>query len=160
MGGKHGELGLTGDLLGTMTGPSSLDDEAAARANAWAERMKAKRQAAKARIAADQRAASGEPEAPGPTYWTTDALFSDSRRAEEADLARRPDPATVSELLGVLDLRDDADADALSSAYRRLAKVHHPDRFAMADEETQRLHAERMLAINRAYQHLRSVLRD
>lgn len=150
---------MSADLFGTVADAAPGDD-AAARANAWAERMKAKRQATKERIAADQRSAAGIAGEPAPTYWTTDALFSDSRRAEEDELSRRPDPAAVAELLAVLDLRDDADADALTTAYRRLAKVHHPDRFVTADEATQRHHAERMLDINRAYTHLRTILRD
>lgn len=135
------------------------DLEAAERVNAWADRMRAKRQAAKDRIAADQRVVTNETADAGPTYWTTDTVFEESRRVADEELSRRPDPTIVAELLAVLDLRDSADADALTGAYRRLAKQHHPDRFASADAATQQYHAERMLEVNRAYNHLRTILR-
>lgn len=127
---------------------------------AWAERMRTKRQATKARIAADQAAA--DPTVPSgaadPTYWTTDALFAESRRVVEQESTTRPDPVVVAELLEVLDLRDGADPDQLTAAYRRAAKEHHPDRFVDADEPTRRFHEDRMLEINRAYRQLRTLL--
>lgn len=142
----------------SASGPH-VEDDPAARYSAWAGRMRSKRQAAKERITADQRQASGDPVEPGtPGYWSTDALFADSRRASEDELSRRPDPATVQELLAVLDLRDGADPDQLAAAYKRLAKQHHPDRFVGADPETQQAHAEQMLEINRAYRHLKTIL--
>ena len=141
------------------------DPERAAQYAAWAERMRTKRAAAKARIAADAASGSTGPDGPasgaaasgGPTYWTTDALFAESRRVEEQELVGRPDPAVVRELLAVLDLRDGADPDQLTAAYRRLAKEHHPDRFVHADDATRRFHEERMLEVNRAYRHLREL---
>ena len=140
------------------------DPERAAQYAAWAERMRTKRAATKARIAADAAAGPGtaasagdRPTSTGPTYWTTDALFAESRRVEEQELVGRPDPMAVRELLAVLDLRDGADPDQLTAAYRRLAKEHHPDRFVHADEATRRFHEERMLEVNRAYRHLRDL---
>lgn len=143
------------------------EDDRAQQYAAWAERMRTKRAAAKARIAADQQAvgaaagATGAPRAegaPGPTYWTTDALFAESRRVGEQEAAARPDPTVVAELLAVLDLREGADPDQLAAAYRRAAKAHHPDRFVHADEATRRFHEERMLEINRAHGQLRALL--
>lgn len=123
---------------------------------AWAERMQAKRAANKARIADDVRSSSGAPSEPQASYWTTDALFADARM-ETSTSTSRPDPRVVAEMLAVLDLRDGADPDQLSAAYRRLAKVHHPDRFVGADDAIRAFHEERMLAVNRAYAHLKSL---
>ena len=141
------------------------DEDRAAQYAAWAERMRTKRASAKARIAADQElataAAGTHPPSNDPTYWTTDALFAESRRVEEHEVGpqpgARPDPAAVTELLAVLDLRDGADPDQLTAAFRRLAKEHHPDRYVHADEATRRFHEERMLEINRAYRRLRDL---
>lgn len=149
--------------MGTEKGcmaTASVDDDPAARYGAWADRMRSKRQAAKERIAADQAQAAGTAVGQKPSYWSTDALFADSRKAAEDSLLGRPDQATVNELLAVLDLREGAEPDQLATAYRRLAKAHHPDRFAAADEATQRHHAERMMDINRAYRHLRNLIGD
>jgi len=123
---------------------------------AWAERMQTKRAANKARIADDVRTSAGEPSQAKASYWTTDALFADAKLDTELSTTR-PDPRVVAEMLAVLDLREGADPDQLTAAYRRLAKLHHPDRFLDADEATRTFHEDRMLAVNRAYAHLKSL---
>jgi DnaJ-domain-containing protein 1 len=121
---------------------------------AWMDRMRQKREQAR-------RMASGEPvaaEATSRTYWTTDAVYAESKRVEEAEAATRPNPWKTRELLAVLDLREGATLDEVGLAYRRLAKQHHPDRYADADEATKEFHADRMRRINAAYRSLRTVL--
>jgi DnaJ-class molecular chaperone len=56
-----------------------------------------------------------------------------------------------------LDLREGANLDDVSRAYKQLAKQHHPDRFVEADEDTRRFHQERMACINQAYRTLRQL---
>ncbi len=128
-----------------------IDDEGkVAQYNEWAERLRQKRQKAREAI-------EGSTPPPQASYWSTDALFEESRRVEENEMGRRPDPARVQQLLAELDLRDGATAEDIGAAYRRLAKQHHPDRFASADEQTQRFHAEKMASINRAYRALKDL---
>jgi DnaJ-domain-containing protein 1 len=121
---------------------------------AWMDRMRQKREQTR-------RMAAGEadpPEATSRTYWTTDALYAESKRVEENEAAIRPNPWKTRELLAVLDLREGATLDEVGDAYRKLAKLHHPDRFVQADEATREFHADRMRRINAAYRSLRTVL--
>lgn len=58
----------------------------------------------------------------------------------------------------LFDLQPDfrIDQQLLSTRYRELAKVMHPDRFADASEQDQRLALEHSASLNEAYQVLRS----
>lgn len=123
------------------------EDDRAERYSVWAERMHEKRR----RLHQDN---AGEP---APSYWTTNALFEESRRVEEDEAAIRPNPWHVQELLATLDLREGATSSQISDAYRRLAKTHHPDRYLEADEATQEFHAGRMRDIISAYRTLKTL---
>lgn len=147
----------TVDLDALTARPADADPVARAAAyNDWANRLRAKRVNAQRTIAAQQSAEAGEATGDRPTYWSPDAVFTESRRVDE-DTADRPNPWRVQELLEVLDLRDGASQDELTRAYKQLAKQHHPDRFAEADADTRRYHEERMARINQAYQTLRQL---
>jgi curved DNA-binding protein CbpA len=63
----------------------------------------------------------------------------------------------IAELLRTLGLEWSASADDIEVAYKRLAKVHHPDFHHDADEATRRDHAERMQRVNDAYEALRDL---
>lgn len=131
----------------TSTYASTTDEDArAARYSDWAERMRDK----KSRLHQEQ-------DGPVPSYWTTDALFEESRRLEHEELHTKPNPWRVQELLAVLDLRTGATPHDIGDAYRKLAKQHHPDRYVQADEATQRFHAERMITIADAYRTLKTL---
>ncbi len=142
-------------------GPSS-DDRSASYAD-WAQRMKDKRTNAQNKIANATEgvawASLGEPSVGTTNYWTTDALYAESRRVDEEELTERPNPWRVGELLATLDLREDASSTDVAVAYKKLAKAHHPDRYVSADEATQIFHAERMMTINKAYRALRQLER-
>lgn len=126
--------------------PSADEDARAERYSDWAGRMREK----KARLHQEQ-------DGPVASYWTTDALFEESRRLEHEELHDRPNPWRVQELLAVLDLRTGATPTDIGDAYRKLAKQHHPDRFVQADEETQRFHADKMISIAAAYRTLKTL---
>lgn len=135
-------------IIDLTTDRSSLSEsERTAQYNDWADRMRAKRARAK-------EAFSGSTDT-GPTYWTTDALYAESKRVQETEVSARPDPSQLRDLLAVLDLAHDASPAEVGQAYKRLAKAHHPDRFAATDPDTQRQHAERMADINQAYKTLK-----
>jgi hypothetical protein len=128
--------------------PTGRDgDPAADRYRDWATRMHEKRR----RVHQDQ---IGQP---APSYWTTDALFEESRRVEHDEIDSRPNPWRVQELLSTLDLREGASHEEIGDAYRRLAKEHHPDHFVGASAEVQEFHAERMRAVISAYRALRQL---
>jgi DnaJ like chaperone protein len=56
----------------------------------------------------------------------------------------------------ILGLLPESSAEEIRTAYRRLAKKYHPDRFALMDQSIQRQHAERMTLINAAYETIRT----
>lgn len=145
------------DLDALTARPAEPDPVARAAAyNDWADRLRAKRVNAQRTIAAQQSTNAGTTTEDRPTYWTTDAVFAESRRVDE-EATERPNPWRVQELLEVLDLREGANHDDVSRAYKQLAKQHHPDRFAEADADTRRFHEERMACINQAYRTLRQL---
>jgi hypothetical protein len=123
-------------------------DDRADRYRDWAARLR------------DKKAAAREPE-PDPAstagYWSAEALFADSRRVEREESRDRPNPWRVRELLAVFDLRDGATTADIGTAYRRLAKQHHPDRYVQADPGTREFHADQMRRIIDAYQELRQL---
>jgi DnaJ-domain-containing protein 1 len=139
--------------------PELSAQERAAQYTDWANRMREKRQRVREAITRDAAGAGAGGSAGGErvSYWTTDALFEDSKRAEDDDLANRPNPWRVRELYATLDLDDSATPREVGSAYKRLAKEHHPDRYVTADPETQEHHAEKMRDINHAYRSLKEL---
>ena len=132
-------------------------EERAALYSDWADRMRAKRVNAQRTIAERHAEATGTvlPGQDAPSYWRTDAVFATA--GDDVDPGSRPNPWRVQELLEVLDLREGATRDDVSRAYRDLAKQHHPDRFAGADDDVRRFHEERMAMINSAYSALRQL---
>ncbi|MFN8039076.1 MAG: J domain-containing protein [Acidimicrobiales bacterium] len=132
-------------------------EERAAMYSDWAERMRAKRVNAQRTIAERQAETTGArpAEEEAPSYWRTDSVFATA--GDEHAPGDRPNPWRVQELLEVLDLREGATRDDVSRAYRDLAKQHHPDRFADADDEVRRFHEARMAKINTAYSALRQL---
>lgn len=132
--------------------PNAEPDPRSQQYSEWAERLRAKR----------RRLASDLDGSPSPSNWTTDALFEESRRVEDDERfsSTRPNPWRVQELLAVLDLREGATAAEVGIAYRRLAKVHHPDHFVEADLDIQEYHAHKMREIIRAYRALQDLHRE
>jgi len=120
----------------------------AERISAWADRMRQKRERDQAAILGDQTA---EPSSAG--YWSSRHVSGGDDPTTEPGVVA--DPARRSRLLGELGLAADASAEDVAGAYRQLAKRHHPDRWAEADEATQHRNAEEMLRINAVYRALR-----
>jgi DnaJ-domain-containing protein 1 len=121
---------------------------AAERYSAWADRLRDKRRRDQARIRGDQADGAGG------SHWNADTVIG---RPGEHEFSTPGLPVPSSEVaarLGVLGLEPGATPEQINLAYRRLAKVHHPDRWAEADEATQRHHSEAMLRINGAYRAL------
>jgi DnaJ-domain-containing protein 1 len=139
--------------LNVQARPTVSNDERSSQYTDWADRMKAKRERNRDMIL---NRGVKQDEA---TYWSTDALFADSKQIEEEELLNRPNPWRIHELLAILELKDDAEPRQVGDAYRKLAKEHHPDRYVSADEETQQFHAEKMASINKAYRALKELQR-
>ena len=127
------------------------DTPAGQRYSAWADRMRAKRQRDQARIRGTQSAPD-----PVPGYWSADTVIGRSSAIEDEQPAAAPEPGQVTRCLGVLGLEPGATTEQVTLAYRRLAKVHHPDRWAEAGEALQLHHSEQMLKVNAAYRILRA----
>jgi DnaJ-domain-containing protein 1 len=126
------------------------DDARAERYSEWAERMRQRR-----RPAGGPGATEPDGAAATAGYWSSEALFEDSRRLEQEE--PRPNPWRVRELLAVFDLTEGATPAQIGTAYRRLAKQHHPDRYISADPDTQAFHADRMRHIIDAYRELKQL---
>jgi DnaJ-domain-containing protein 1 len=123
-----------------------LDD--AERISAWADRLRQKRERDQATILGDAPKVATSAD-----YWSSEHLGAGDDALSDPGVAA--DPSRRSRLLAELGLAVDAGADDIAAAYRRLAKQHHPDRWAAADEATQRDHAEEMMRINAVLQALR-----
>lgn len=126
----HTRAGLTGDYA------------------AWRDRMRAKAERNRQIIdltSDGHRAGAGASstgDADTSRYWDPADLFEDPGPQEPASLA-------------VLDLAEGASPEEIVTAYRRLAKLHHPDRWANTDRETRAHHEEAFRAVTRAYHELR-----
>jgi hypothetical protein len=114
----------------------------------WAERMKVKRAEKVDRV---RELSDDKGDADGPTYWSADAVWEESRRLEDEGTSL---VVTRVEHLAVLGLGGDATQEEVVSMYRRKAKEHHPDRFPDADEATRAYHVEQMQRISSAYRAL------
>ena len=113
---------------------------------AWRQRLsdKAAMNRAKAAGADETSPSNGQGTRAG--YWDPDALFRDSDRVADRETTH----------LAVLDLRDDATAHQILTAYRNLAKLHHPDRWADADDDVRLYHENCMRNLNEAYHALKA----
>lgn len=70
------------------------------------------------------------------------------------------DESRTAEWLAVLHLEGTPTRQAIIAAYRRLAAQHHPDKFHLDSDETQRAEAARFIEITRAYENLLAIYRD
>lgn len=84
---------------------------------------------------------------------------SADRGGSEAPLFERA-TRDRSELLRTLGVAPEATRQEISSAYRRLVSLHHPDRFHGAPAEAQSEAAKRFIEITRAYEELLLLSRD
>ncbi len=125
------------------------------RVSAWADRLRDKRRRDQERIRATESGPQDDP--PGPAHWSAESVIGrDEAHGAGFDLLA-PVTSRRTECLGMLGLDPSATDDDIAAAYRALAKQHHPDRWAEADQATQATHAEAMLRVNAAYRALREV---
>jgi DnaJ-domain-containing protein 1 len=126
-----------------------MTDDRAAEYREWAERLRRKRERARARIHAT-------PPDEAPSYWTSDNVFRESQRIAREEVPRGADPL-VQELLAVFGIVGEPTPRQIDTAFRRLAKEHHPDRHVGADDATRAYHLDQMRRINEAYSRLRQL---
>ena len=126
----------------------AITSERAAQYQEWVERMHAKRERNRKQMGDNEQQDA-------PSYWRAEHVFADRDHGSGA----RPTPsaAVVQELLGVLGLAGQPSIGEIEAAFRRLAKVHHPDRHVTADDATREYHLEQMRRINDAYAQLRQL---
>lgn len=150
------QSGPDGQLGGRLFG----GDARSADYQAWAERLRAKRDRAKKLIAENDEPSTSR----DPNYWSTDALFAESRRVREHEAAAASTASEIatrkSELAIDLGMHGEINLETATDAWRRLAKLHHPDRYTEADSSTQDHHATQMVKVNSAYAALKKLLAD
>ena len=125
------------------------DDAEAARYSAWAGRMRDKRDRNQAEIL-------GEPDPPVTDNWSAASVLGTGAEDRPLTDLSPSDRFETARALEVLGLDASAGAGDVATAFRTLAKVHHPDRWVEADGTVRRHHAETMLQINAAYRTLRT----
>lgn len=118
----------------------------------WAQRMRAKRETNQQRI----RDREGGHAAATPSYWRTEDVYRESTRLAAGEVPASSDPL-VQELLGVFGLTGEPASHLIDTAFRRLAKEHHPDRHVDDDEPTRAYHLDQMRRVNEAYARLRQL---
>ena len=122
---------------------------AAERYSAWADRLRDKRRRDQARIRGGDTADGADR-----SHWNADTVIGRHGDHETGPSGLPVSSSELTDRLGVLGLEPGATSEEINLAYRRMAKVHHPDRWAEADEATQRHHSEAMLRVNAAYRAL------
>ncbi|MBZ9566192.1 J domain-containing protein [Modicisalibacter tunisiensis] len=76
------------------------------------------------------------------------------QRGQEHDGTRPPPSFDTAHALRVLGLDDRASRGEIKRAYRRLAQLHHPDRFHAQGESRMALASRQFQRIQKAYEHL------
>jgi hypothetical protein len=128
----------------------ALTDDRAAEYRDWADRLHDKRETNRRRI-------RGDADEPAANYWTADNVYRESRRLVDEEAPRRSDPVVVRDLLAVFGIVGEPRPRQVELEFRRLAKVHHPDRHVDADADTREYHLDQMRRINEAYARLRQL---
>lgn len=84
--------------------------------------------------------------------------YNDARTEERKD-ARSHKTANVRmvEYRTILGVTEGANADEIKTAYKKLVKVHHPDRFATSTDAQQKMATEKFVLIQEAYEALMKV---
>ena len=118
-----------------------VSDDRATQYRDWADRLRAKRVTAKQRI-------QGTPNEVPPTYWDSESVFRDHECPVDEE---------VPILLAVFGIVGEPSPHQVETEFRRLAKMHHPDRHIGADEPTRAFHLDQMRRINEAYSRLRQL---
>lgn len=76
-----------------------------------------------------------------------------SFKSEEKTSSKKSE-SNKEQALTVLGLQITADTDDIKASYRKLVKIHHPDRFSNDSPEQQQLAHEKFLLIQKAYEYL------
>ncbi len=76
------------------------------------------------------------------------------RRQHKNERSRKKSETKKSKALAVLGLEDTASPDEIKKTFQRLAKVHHPDRFACLGEEAVCAATQTFVRIKEAYEYL------
>jgi DnaJ like chaperone protein len=63
-------------------------------------------------------------------------------------------PKSILSYLAILGLNENYDRSELKSAYRKMAKLHHPDNYSTESEAQQKIASEKFIQIQKAYEFL------
>lgn len=80
--------------------------------------------------------------------------YKDARRNSEQKKTDRKSPSIEQRYREILNIEPNADLQTIKSAYRTLAKKHHPDVFTNASEAQKRIAEEKFGQIQEAYEYL------
>lgn len=88
-------------------------------------------------------------------FLTEEELKNRQKRKEEKTV--RSSSFQIAKSLEILGLNSNATDKEIKKAYRKLAKLHHPDKLIHLGKEHQKSAEEKFLAISDAYEYLKSV---
>lgn len=145
-------LASLNSLLGDRAGDAFAGDPTE-RYAAWAERLRAKRENATQTFAPG----SGH-DRQAPSYWDPAHVYRESARLEEELVVTSPRTIDIRAAYTALGLDVGASPEQVDATYRRLAKLHHPDRHRHEPEDVQAFHAERFRTVCNARKLLQQIL--
>src|SRR4051812_46448325 len=119
---------------------------------AWAERMRSKKQGDK------QSTAEETPSAPSSGYWSAESLYRDSELSDEHAREEQQRQAHLNHLLAKLGLSPGSTLRDCSDRVKQLAREVHPDMNLDKSIRTGKVQLERMVEINAAYEELKRLL--
>lgn len=81
--------------------------------------------------------------------------YNESKKEESKEArARRTTVSKIEEYRTILGVSGTASVEEIKSAYKKLVKVHHPDRFATSTDAQQKMATEKFILIQEAYEAL------
>ncbi len=83
------------------------------------------------------------------------AAYSEHRK-ETADQKQKTAPKSKNYAHEILGVSKNASPEEIKKAYRKLVKIHHPDKFATGTESQRKMAAEKFVEIQNAYESLLS----
>ena len=82
------------------------------------------------------------------------SIFATYQQNRKQTGAKQPSPNNKKYAFEILNVSMDTSQEEIKKAYRKLAKIHHPDHFATGSLSQQKMAAEKFIEIQRAYEAL------
>ena len=85
------------------------------------------------------------------------AMYTQKQERTQSTANSKPQLSAVRLARTILNVAENATKDEIKQAYRRLVKLHHPDRFVKESPEQQKIAEQRFIEIQKAYEVLEKI---